>query len=425
MSSTASDGPSGSAAAATAHSSVTLADGSFAYALHETLGVGANAKVKVGVHKETGARVAVKIMKTGGIPAAKLAAILRESDIQHSVEHPNVVRCLGKHTQGDELLLALELVTGGELFDHLIKTGKQSEDAARKLFRQLISAVHCCHSMNICHRDIKPENLLLDADGNLKVADFGYAQWMHCISDGSAGWVETSCGSPHYASPEVIRGDRYVGKHADVWSCGVVLFALLTGGLPFDHEDTQRLLRKVVSGQYRIPDWVPADGADLIARMLTLDPERRITTAEIQQHRWFTNAAAATEVRTIGRFSCQTAEPEPEVVAMAVAPSLDTILTADPVLTPPPAAAAPVILDGVSDAVESQLVAMEQRQRIDTPASRAVIMGHPAAPPIPFAPPPPVLMRVGSGGSSSCSLDALAEVQMAAGDSFGSLMTLC
>ena len=301
-------------------SAVTLSDGSFAYELGATLGVGANGKVKEGVHRETGERVAVKLMAMSGATQAKVAAIMRESDIQNTVTHPSVVRCLGKHVDGDTLLLALELVTGGELFDHLIKTGKQSEENARKLFGQLISAVHCCHSKNICHRDIKPENLLLDAGGNLKVADFGYAQWMHCISDGSHGWVETSCGSPHYASPEVIRGDRYVGKHADVWSCGVVLFALLTGGLPFDHDDTQRLLRKVVSGQYTIPDWVPADGADLITRMLTVDPERRITTAEIQQHRWVTAGAPVglpsvatdpAEVRTIGRFSCQTAEPEP------------------------------------------------------------------------------------------------------------------
>ena len=127
----------------------------------------------------------------------------------------------------------------------------------------------------------------------MKVADFGYAQWMHSLSDGSSGWVETSCGSPHYASPEVIVGARYVGNQADVWSCGVVLFALLTGGLPFDDENIQKLLHKVKKGVYQIPSWVPEDARDLIWRMLTVDPAQRITTAQIQQHPWFVGCAPA------------------------------------------------------------------------------------------------------------------------------------
>lgn len=170
----------------------------------------------------------------------------------------------------------------------------------------------------------------------MKVADFGYAQWMHSASDGSSGWVETSCGSPHYASPEVIVGDRYVGNQADVWSCGVVLFALMTGGLPFDDENIQKLLHKVKRGVYQIPSWVPAEARDLIWRMLTVDPAQRITTAQIQQHPWFVGAApapapavepmVAEATRQVGRFSLTggaAAVPAPE--SEPAAPSVPVV----------------------------------------------------------------------------------------------------
>jgi len=348
-----------------------LADGSFAYELGDTVGVGASGKVKVGVHKETGERVAVKIME---VSEEKLQVLERESVIQHSVVHPNVVRCLGKHMDGGKMYVVMELIAGGELFQYLIKNGKMCDEGARKLLRQLISALRCCHDLNICHRDIKPENLMLDDKGNLKLGDFGYAQWMHCISDKTAGWVDTSCGSPHYASPEVIRGGRYVGKQADVWSSGVVLFALVTGGLPFDHESTQRLLAKVCEGKFRIPHWVTPAAADLIRRMLTVDPTRRITTDEIQQHPWFLGnderaevaAPAAPTVRKVGRFSCQAAQPETERVATSIANEFAAEI-------PPP----PLLFD---DEAGAAATGSEQHERCDTPASRMVIMGHTSEP---------------------------------------------
>ena len=308
---------------------VTLPSGEFAYTLHETLGVGSAGKVKRGVHKLTGDEVAVKVVD---VPAAQLAAALRESDIHAKIDHPNVVNCRGRHMQDDgKLLLVLELVNGGELFEYLVKNGRQSEGRARSLFRQLISAVHHCHERNVCHRDIKPENLLLAESGErLMVADFGYAQWMHSISDGSRGWVETSCGSPHYAAPEVIGGQRYIGKQADVWSCGVVLFALITGGLPFDDENIQTLLRQVVRGRYNIPSSVPMDVAGLIQKMLVVDPAQRITTQQILQHPWVAAGApappAAAAVRTVGRFQLQRLpsheeHPDATAEAMAVSPA--------------------------------------------------------------------------------------------------------
>ncbi len=350
---------------------MTLADGqTFAYELGDTIGVGASGKVKVGVHRETGERVAVKIME---VSEDKLRVLERESVIQHSVVHPNVVQCIGRHLAGGKMYVVMELVTGGELFQYLIKNGKMRDESARKLFRQLISALHCCHGLNICHRDIKPENLMLDPEGNLKLGDFGYAQWMHCISDQTPGWVETSCGSPHYASPEVIRGGRYVGKQADVWSSGVVLFALVTGGLPFDHDNTQQLLRKVCEGKFQIPAWVTPSAADLIRQMLTLDPTKRITTDEIQRHPWFVDgnlpqdvAPAAPPVRQVGRFSCQVAQSVEETEDAPVAAQNRVAVPA--VALPPP----------LTSESESEAAAMqyEVQERCDTPASRNVIMGH-------------------------------------------------
>lgn len=445
-------------------SGATLADGkTFAYTLGETIGVGANGKVKLGVHKETGERVAVKVME---ISPEKLAMLERESDIQHSVVHPNVVRCLGRHTVGAQMHVVMELVGGGELFQHLIKTGKQSDDDARRLFRQLISALHCCHGLNICHRDIKPENLLLDDSGDLKVADFGYAQWMHCISDSTNGWVNTSCGSPHYASPEVIGGGRYIGKQADVWSSGVVLFALLTGGLPFDHDDTRQLLGRVCRGRYNIPHWVTPSAADLIHRMLTVDPNQRITTADIQRHPWFLDgaapapapapvpapapavpaeaaeaAAAAPAIRQVGRFSCQAAEEEEEVVVVAtVDPAPAVAMPAPPMPTtaPPPTPAPP--LTGASSEDNTAAMRCEEQERCDTPASRVVLMGHGGEPATSSSSSASSSRSAGAasssgGGSSttrmrsgsSCQLDALLEMAVemqhvggGSGGSFGS-----
>lgn len=316
-----------------------LENGEFAYVLRETIGVGATGKVKLGVHKLSGEKVAVKMVSAKLFQEKPdlLKKVLRECEIMTSVAHPHVVNFLGQYQAEDCLYLVLELVTGGELFDYLLKTGRQTEEQARKLFRQLIDAVYYCHKMNVCHRDIKPENLLLDQGGNIKVADFGYAQYMRNASDGSSGWVETSCGSPHYASPEVIIGDRYVGFQADIWSCGVVLFALLTGGLPFDDENLQKLLHKVKRGAFQIPSWVPEDAADLVRRMLTVDPAGRITSSKIQEHSWFIGPVAvaaappAVASRMAGRFTVTPVVEAPQAAVGRVQPS-----GAEDLAPPPP-----------------------------------------------------------------------------------------
>lgn len=179
----------------------------------------------------------------------------------------------------------MEYVAGGELFDHLVAKGRLRSHEARSYFRQIIFGVDYCHRFNICHRDLKPENLLLDGTKRIvKVADFGMAALQPVER-----MLETSCGSPHYASPEIVSGKSYKGSASDIWSCGIILFALLCGRLPFDDQNIARLLHKVRDGRFEMPDALEPAAKDLIWRMLEVDPEKRMKMPDIMRHPWFTN----------------------------------------------------------------------------------------------------------------------------------------
>lgn len=180
----------------------------------------------------------------------------------------------------------MEYVPGGELFDYLVKRGRLPHDEALHYFQQIIFAVDYCHRFNICHRDLKPENVLLGKDKNIKVADFGMAAWQE-----DERMLETSCGSPHYASPEIVAGKAYNGSASDIWSCGIILFALLTGRLPFDDDNIRMLLQKVKVGHFEMPDDIVGPARDLLFRMLERDPEQRISMAEIVSHPFFLSRA--------------------------------------------------------------------------------------------------------------------------------------
>lgn len=171
---------------------------------------------------------------------------------------------------------------GGELFDYIVQHGKMPEDRARKFFQQIVCAVEYCHRHKIVHRDLKPENLLLDEHLNVKIADFGLSNIM---TDGN--FLKTSCGSPNYAAPEVISGKLYAGPEVDVWSCGVILFVLLCGKLPFDDEYIPVLFKKISQGNYKIPSYISPGAASLIKKMLVVNPVSRITIYEIRQDPWF------------------------------------------------------------------------------------------------------------------------------------------
>lgn len=173
----------------------------------------------------------------------------------------------------------LEYVEGGELFDYVQNNAPLSEEEAVRLFRQIIAGLGFCHRFNICHRDLKPENILLDGWHNVKIADFGMAALQP-----AGHWLNTSCGSPHYAAPEIIYGRRYRGDRADIWSCGIILYALLTGYLPFDGGDLANTLRMVKKGEYFIPHELSVESADLIQRILQKKPEDRISMQDMFMH---------------------------------------------------------------------------------------------------------------------------------------------
>ncbi|XP_038557841.1 serine/threonine-protein kinase BRSK2-like [Micropterus salmoides] len=206
----------------------------------------------------------------------------REIAILKLIEHPHVLKLHDVYENKKYLYLVLEHVSGGELFDYLVKKGRLTPKEARKFFRQIISALDFCHSHSICHRDLKPENLLLDEKNNIRIADFGMASLQ--VGD---SLLETSCGSPHYACPEVIRGEKYDGRKADAWSCGVILFALLVGALPFDDDNLRNLLEKVKLGVFHMPHFIPPDCQNLLRGMIEVDAGKRFTLEQIQKHTWY------------------------------------------------------------------------------------------------------------------------------------------
>ncbi|RCK63789.1 Serine/threonine-protein kinase GIN4 [Candida viswanathii] len=256
--------------------------------LGKTLGRGATGRVLLATHQSTGQKAAVKVVSKSelqddendrngdGLPYG----IEREIIIMKLLNHPNVLRLYDVWETSKALYLVLEYVEGGELFDLLVERGPLGEAEAIKYFRQIILGAAYCHALGICHRDLKPENLLLDSQLNVKMADFGMAA-LEC----NGKLLETSCGSPHYAAPEIVSGLKYHGAASDVWSCGVILFALLTGRLPFDDENIRNLLLKVQAGSFEMPsDEISREAQNLLARMLEVDPDKRITTERILKH---------------------------------------------------------------------------------------------------------------------------------------------
>ncbi|ODQ81814.1 hypothetical protein BABINDRAFT_160052 [Babjeviella inositovora NRRL Y-12698] len=251
--------------------------------LGRTLGRGSTGRVRLAKHAQTGQLAAVKIIPKSNIKTADgdglPYGIEREIIIMKLISHPNIMGLFDVWENRGELYLVLEYIEGGELFDYLIKKGKLDEREAARYFRQIIDGVDYCHQFNICHRDLKPENLLLDKNRNIKIADFGMA-----ALEISEKMLETSCGSPHYASPEIVAGRNYHGAPSDIWSCGIILFALLTGHLPFDDENIRKLLLKVQKGSFMMPKALSPEARDLIARMLRVNPVDRITIQGILRH---------------------------------------------------------------------------------------------------------------------------------------------
>ncbi|XP_066425442.1 maternal embryonic leucine zipper kinase [Molothrus aeneus] len=252
------------------------------YELHGTVGTGGFAKVKLARHRLTGEKVAIKIMDKlalqDDLPRVKL-----EIDAMKDLSHQHICRLYHVIETPKKIFMVLEYCPGGELFDYIISKDHLSEEEARIFFRQIVSAIAYVHSQGYAHRDLKPENLLIDEEHNLKLIDFGL-----CAKPkgGLDYHLNTCCGSPAYAAPELIQGKAYIGSEADIWSMGVLLYALLCGFLPFDDDNVMAVYRKIMRGKYSTPKWLSPSSTLLLDQMLQVDPKKRITVQHLLSHPW-------------------------------------------------------------------------------------------------------------------------------------------
>ncbi|OMO65406.1 hypothetical protein COLO4_31271 [Corchorus olitorius] len=255
------------------------------FELGRLLGQGTFAKVYHARNLTTGQSFAIKVIdKEKILKGGLIDQIKREISVMRLVRHPNVVRVYEVMASKTKIYFVMEYVKGGELFNKVAK-GRLKEDAARNYFQQLIAAVDYCHSRGVYHRDLKPENLLLDEHGNLKVSDFGLSALRE--SRRQDGLLHTTCGTPAYVAPEVINKKGYDGAKADIWSCGVILYVLLAGFLPFQDQNLMEMYRKISKGEFKCPQWIQPEVRKLLSKILDPNPSHRITVAKLMENCWF------------------------------------------------------------------------------------------------------------------------------------------
>ncbi|KAK7050488.1 Serine/threonine-protein kinase MARK2 [Favolaschia claudopus] len=248
------------------------------YTLGKVIGEGAYGKVRMGVHRLTSVRVAIK-----QIPKAMSASLTREIHHHRTLHHPHVTQMYEVIATENSIWIVAELCSGGELFDYLVEKGRISEDETKIIFGQLCLAVGYLHEKGIVHRDLKLENVLLDERCRVKLGDFGFTREYE-----KGVLMETFCGTTGYASPEMLQGRKYLGPEVDVWSLGIILYCLLTGTLPFDDDDEDEMRKKIIIGEFEDPEWLSNESRDLIKNVLQQDPTKRLTISQILTHPWFT-----------------------------------------------------------------------------------------------------------------------------------------
>ncbi|ORY06790.1 Pkinase-domain-containing protein [Neocallimastix californiae] len=248
------------------------------YYIGKTLGKGSFGKVKLGIHKLTGQKVAIKIVDKIHAPI-----VAREIETWRHLIHPNIIQLYEVITSETKIYMIVEYAEEGELFDFISKYGRIDEQSvtAKRLFKQLVEAVYYCHQHNFVHRDLKLENVLLSNDFKIKLSDFGFTREFS-----SSKLLDTYCGSVAYAAPEMITGKQYNGPGADIWSLGVILYTMVCGTLPFDDETDEIIHQKILNLKYEIPDFISEECKDLITRILKIEPSERITIEEILNHKW-------------------------------------------------------------------------------------------------------------------------------------------
>ncbi|KAK8014192.1 hypothetical protein PG990_007488 [Apiospora arundinis] len=285
------------------------------YNIIRTLGEGSFGKVKLAVHRSTGQQVALKIIARKKLISRDMVGrVEREIEYLQLLRHPHIIKLYTVIKTPNEIIMVLEYA-GGELFDYIVSHGRMQEEKARRFFQQMLCAVEYCHRHKVVHRDLKPENLLLDDNLNVKIADFGLSNIM---TDGN--FLKTSCGSPNYAAPEVISGKLYAGPEVDVWSCGVILYVLLIGRLPFDDDHIPSLFAKIQRGVFTIPNWCPEDAQKLIRKMLVVNPMHRATIEEIRQDPWFLRELPAYLAPPVEEFLNTGVDPNKAIQPSDIAP---------------------------------------------------------------------------------------------------------
>mmetsp|Transcript_10092 Transcript_10092/g.29732 ORF Transcript_10092/g.29732 Transcript_10092/m.29732 type:complete len:454 (+) Transcript_10092:114-1475(+) len=256
------------------------------YILKDTLGTGSFGRVRLVQYKKDNSYYALKILKKSEVIYLKqVDHIKMEKAILEVIEHPFIVNLFGSFQDPMNLYLMMEYVIGGEFFSHLRKAGRFPNETARFYAAEIVLAFEHLHTQSIIYRDLKPENLLLDEQSNLKISDFGLSALYGTDQDSTL--LKTTCGTPNYVAPEVLADNGYSGFAADIWSCGVILYVLLAGFLPFDEPAMSVLFRKIMKGDFSYPSWFSKNAKELLGMILKTDPVQRATIAQIKDSVWY------------------------------------------------------------------------------------------------------------------------------------------